>query len=60
MHQIKLYLINNNATMIENGKDVPLLAANSVVSIADVVKVTRSGRVFGPVSTWVMEDDVIS
>ncbi|KAI5428964.1 hypothetical protein KIW84_033817 [Lathyrus oleraceus] len=45
-----------NATMIENGQDIPLPTANSVVSIAYVVKVTRSGRVFGPVSPKVMED----
>lgn len=45
-----------NATMIENGKEVPLPAANSVVSIAYVVKVTRSGRMFGHVSPKVVED----
>ncbi|XP_050895005.1 uncharacterized protein LOC127101595 [Lathyrus oleraceus] len=44
-----------NATMIKNGQEVPLPTANSVVSIADVVKVTRSGRVFGPVSLKVVE-----
>ncbi|KAI5430266.1 hypothetical protein KIW84_034736, partial [Lathyrus oleraceus] len=38
-----------NATMIENGQDVPLPAASSVVSISNVVKVTHSGRVFGHV-----------
>lgn len=41
--------------MIENRKEVPLLSANSLVSIADVVKVTWSGSVFGPVSTKVIE-----
>ncbi|XP_050888140.1 uncharacterized protein LOC127093269 [Lathyrus oleraceus] len=49
-----------NATMIENGQEVPLPAANSVVSIVDVVKVTRSGRVFDPVPTKVVEDVVVS
>src|SRR3954469_10668329 len=32
-----------NATFIENGKEIPL---PSVVNIADVSRVTRSGRVF--------------
>lgn len=45
-----------NATMIENGKEVPLPAANSVVSIVDVVKVTRSGRDFVLISPRIMED----
>ena len=35
--------------MIENGQEVPLPTTSSVVSIADVTKVTHSGRVFGPV-----------
>jgi hypothetical protein len=38
-----------NATMIENGQEVSLPTTSSVVSIVDVTKVTRSGRVFGPV-----------
>ncbi|KAI5421073.1 hypothetical protein KIW84_044783 [Lathyrus oleraceus] len=38
-----------NATMLENGQEVPLPMTSSVVSIADVTKVTRSGRVFGSV-----------
>ncbi|KAI5421776.1 hypothetical protein KIW84_045275 [Lathyrus oleraceus] len=38
-----------NATMIENGQEVPLPMTNSVVNIADIAKVTRSDRVFGPV-----------
>ena len=38
-----------NATMIENGQEVPLPVADSVVNIDDIAKVTRSGRVFGPV-----------
>lgn len=45
-----------NATMNENGQEVPLPAANSVVSIADVVKVIRNGHVFGHISPKVMED----
>lgn len=45
--------------MIENGQEVPLPTANSVVSIVDVVKVTRNSRVFGPVSPKVMEDVVV-
>ena len=36
-----------NATMLENSQEVPLLTTISIVSIADVTKVTRSGRVFG-------------
>ncbi|KAI5421082.1 hypothetical protein KIW84_044792 [Lathyrus oleraceus] len=36
-----------NAMMIEKGQEVPLPMTSSVVSIADVMKVTRSGRVFG-------------
>lgn len=42
--------------MIENGQETPLPAANSVVSIVDVVKVTRIGRVFGLVSPKVVKD----
>ena len=38
-----------NDAMVDNGKEVPLRAANLVVSIADVVKVSYSGCVFGPV-----------
>ncbi|XP_050918557.1 uncharacterized protein LOC127135986 [Lathyrus oleraceus] len=45
-----------NATMIENGQEVPLPTSNSVVSIAYVIKVTHSGRVFGLVSPKVTED----
>lgn len=45
-----------NATMIENWKEVRLPAASSAVSIAYIVKVTPSGRVFGPVSPKVVED----
>ncbi|KAI5431077.1 hypothetical protein KIW84_035295 [Lathyrus oleraceus] len=45
-----------NATMVENGQEVPLLVADLVVSIVDVVKMTRSGRVFSPVFPKVVED----
>ncbi|XP_050878012.1 uncharacterized protein LOC127081826 [Lathyrus oleraceus] len=55
----KIITYKYNATMIDNGQEVPLLAANSVVSIANVVKVTRSGRLFGPVSQKVVEDVLI-
>lgn len=44
-----------NATKIENGQEVPPPAANLVVSIADVMKATHTGRVFGPVSPKIME-----
>lgn len=47
------------ATMIENEQEALLSAKKLVVSIADVVKVTHSGRVFGPISTKVMEDIVV-
>lgn len=52
----KIVSYKYNATMIENGQEVPLPAVNSVVRIADVVKVTRSGRVFGPVPPRIVED----
>ena len=45
-----------NVTMIENGQEVPLPVAYSVVDIADVAKVTRSGRVFSLVFLKVVED----
>ena len=48
-----------NATMIKNGQEVPLPSVNSVVSIADVVKVTRNGRVFCPVSPKVVVDVMV-
>ena len=35
--------------MLENGQEVLLHMTSSVVSIADVTKATRGGRVFGPV-----------
>src|SRR4051812_32372227 len=39
---------NYNATMIKNGQEVPLPTLSSVVNIADVSRVTRSGRVYTP------------
>ncbi|KAI5384540.1 hypothetical protein KIW84_071516 [Lathyrus oleraceus] len=45
-----------NATMIENGQEVPLPVADSVVNIADIAKVTRSDRVFSLVFLKVVED----
>ncbi|KAI5402948.1 hypothetical protein KIW84_050517 [Lathyrus oleraceus] len=36
-----------NATMLEDGQEVPLPTTNSVVNIVDIAKVTRSSRVFG-------------
>ncbi|KAI5428056.1 hypothetical protein KIW84_033173 [Lathyrus oleraceus] len=45
-----------NAMMIENGQEVPLPTTSSVMSIADVTKVTRSGRVFGSV---VLEETIV-
>ncbi|KAI5444790.1 hypothetical protein KIW84_013173 [Lathyrus oleraceus] len=45
-----------NSTVLENGQEVPLPTINSVVSITDVTKVTRSSRVFGPVFPKNVED----
>ncbi|XP_050908942.1 uncharacterized protein LOC127122687 [Lathyrus oleraceus] len=42
--------------MLENGKEVLLPTTNSFVNIVDVTKVTRSGRVFGPVFPKDVED----
>ncbi|KAI5427738.1 hypothetical protein KIW84_032954 [Lathyrus oleraceus] len=49
-----------NATMIEGGQEIPLPTTRSVVSIADVTKATRSGRVFGPVFPKDKEESVVS
>ncbi|KAI5439008.1 hypothetical protein KIW84_024662 [Lathyrus oleraceus] len=49
-----------NVTMLENGQEVPLPTTSSVVSISDVTKVTRSGRVFGPVFAKNVEDMFVS
>lgn len=48
-----------DATMIKYGQDIPLPAATSVVSIADVVKVTQNGRVFSSVFLKVVENVVV-
>src|SRR4051812_36253044 len=39
---------NDNATMIKDGQEVPLPTLSSVVNIADVSRVARSGRVYTP------------
>ena len=44
--------------MVENGQEVPFPTKNSVVNIADIVKVTRSGRVFGPIFPKEVVQDV--
>ena len=48
-----------NATMIKNNQEVPLPTTSSVVSIADVMKVTRNGRLFGPVFPENKEEKII-
>ncbi|KAI5416174.1 hypothetical protein KIW84_041282 [Lathyrus oleraceus] len=45
-----------NSTMIEKGQEVPLHIVDSVVNIADEVKVTCSGRVFSPAFPKIVED----
>jgi hypothetical protein len=45
--------------MMENGKEVPLPTTSSLVSIADVTKVTHSGRVFGPVVSENREELIV-
>ena len=45
-----------NSTIVENGQEVSFAVANFVVNIADITKVTRSGRVFGPVFSKEVED----
>ena len=42
--------------MIEKGQEVPLPVAVSVVNIANVMKVTYSGRVFNAVFPKIVED----
>ncbi|KAI5436069.1 hypothetical protein KIW84_022493 [Lathyrus oleraceus] len=49
-----------NSTMIENGQEVPLPVADSMVNFPDIVEVTCSGRVFSPVFLREVEDDVAS
>ncbi|KAI5440708.1 hypothetical protein KIW84_010254 [Lathyrus oleraceus] len=48
-----------NATMVKDGQEVPLPTTSSLVSIADVTKVTRSGRVFGSVFPKDVEDSTV-
>ncbi|XP_050889412.1 uncharacterized protein LOC127094649 [Lathyrus oleraceus] len=48
-----------DATMIKDGQEVPLPAATSVMSIIDIVKVTRSGRELGMVFSKAVENAVI-
>ncbi|KAI5418296.1 hypothetical protein KIW84_042798 [Lathyrus oleraceus] len=48
-----------NATMLKDGQKVPLPTTSSVVSIADVTKVTRRGRVFGSVFPKDVEDSIV-
>ncbi|XP_050919705.1 uncharacterized protein LOC127137277 [Lathyrus oleraceus] len=48
--------VNVIVPVFKTPERVPLPAANSVISIAYVIKVTRSGRVFGPISPKVVED----
>ncbi|KAI5396216.1 hypothetical protein KIW84_062429 [Lathyrus oleraceus] len=45
--------------MVKDGQEVPLPTTNSVMSIADVTKVTRSGRVFGPVFPKDVEESTV-
>lgn len=56
---IKVVPYKYNSTVINDGQEVPLPAANSVVSIANVVKLSQSGRVFSPVSPKVVEDVMV-
>ncbi|KAI5445534.1 hypothetical protein KIW84_013677 [Lathyrus oleraceus] len=49
-----------NATMMKDGQEVPLPTTSSIVSITDVTKVTRSGRVFEPVFPKDKEESVVS
>ncbi|KAI5405073.1 hypothetical protein KIW84_052013 [Lathyrus oleraceus] len=48
-----------NATMMKDGQEVQLPTTSSVVSIADVTKVTRSGRVFGSVLPKDKEESIV-
>ncbi|KAI5394634.1 hypothetical protein KIW84_061319 [Lathyrus oleraceus] len=49
-----------NVIMMKDGQEVPLPTTSSVVSIVDVTKVTRSGRVFGPMFPKDKEESVVS
>ena len=48
-----------NDTMMKDGQEVSLPTNSSVVRIADVTKVTRSGRVFGPVVLESKEEMIV-
>lgn len=48
-----------NATMVENGKEVPIPSPSLVVNIADVSGVTQNGRIFSIVAPKRTEDVVI-
>ncbi|XP_050908922.1 uncharacterized protein LOC127122665 [Lathyrus oleraceus] len=48
-----------DATMIKDGKEVPLPTTTSIVSIIDVVKVTQSDRVFSMVFRKAVENVVV-
>jgi hypothetical protein len=46
--------------MLENGQEVPLPTTSSVVSVADITKVTHRGRVFGSLFPKDKEEAVVS
>jgi hypothetical protein len=46
--------------MVDNGQEILLPVENSVVNIADIGKVTRSGRVFGPIFPKEVEEGAVS
>lgn len=48
-----------NATMLEDGKEVPIPSISSVVSIVDVSGVTRTGRVFASAAPKRNEDTLV-
>ncbi|KAI5436301.1 hypothetical protein KIW84_022682 [Lathyrus oleraceus] len=56
----KVMSYQHNATIMKDGQQVPLPMTSSVVSTADVTKVTCSGRVFGPVFPKDKEELVVS
>ncbi|KAI5440493.1 hypothetical protein KIW84_010101 [Lathyrus oleraceus] len=49
-----------NVTMLKDGQEVPLPKTIFVVSIADITKVTRNGRVFGPVFPKDKEESIVN
>ncbi|KAI5408849.1 hypothetical protein KIW84_054612 [Lathyrus oleraceus] len=52
--------VSNRSVSTLDGQEVPLPTTSSIVSIVDVTKVTRSGRVFGPVFPKDKEESVVS